>query len=237
MNYYFLITLAFLPSIIWLMFYLRKDSHPESNPMILKIFLWGMFAAVPAVFIQLGFFEIIPDLPFPSFFLSLFNMFIGVALVEELLKYLVVRIKVFPSSELDEPLDVMLYMIIAALGFAALENILKFLSPDIFYLGFKETLIFAGFIFLSSTFLHALASGILGYFLALSFFEPKKKWYFLAAGFLAATIWHGFYNFAIMRTVQDLNFVIPVIIILASAAVIVSMGFKRLKKMQSICKI
>ena len=229
MNYFFLIVLAILPSFIWLLFYLRKDAHPESNRMILKVFIWGMLAALPAVFIQLGFF----DLSFPP----LVNVFIGVALVEESLKYLVVRQKVLTSSELDEPLDIQLYMIIAALGFAALENILKFFSPDIFNLGLAETLVVAGFIFISSTFLHALVSGMLGYFLALSCSEPKKKWHLLILGFSLATVWHGLYNFAIMKIEESLSFAILVVVILASAAVIVSLGFKKLKKMQSTCKI
>jgi RsiW-degrading membrane proteinase PrsW (M82 family) len=197
--------------------------------MILRIFFWGMLITVPAIFIQLGFFEL--ALP------PLFVIFIGVALVEEFLKYFVVRLKVMPSPELDEPLDVMLYMIIAALGFAAFENILKFLSPDVFDLGLADTLIMTGFLFISSTLLHALASGMFGYFLALSFLESRKKWYFLFAGLSSATLWHGFYNFAIMKIDKDLNFAAVVIVVLVSAAIIVSLGFQRLKKMPSICNI
>ena len=228
-NYLFLVSLAFLPSIIWLLFYLRKDAHPESNRMILKIFFYGMLAAIPAVFIQLGFF----DLSLPP----LINIFIGVALVEESLKYLVVRLKVLRSSELDEPLDIQLYMIVAALGFAALENILKFLSPDVFDLGLTETLVVTGFIFITSTFLHALASGTLGYFLALSFFEPKRQFILFVAGLSLATLLHGLYNFAIMKIEENLSFAIVVIVLLASSAFLISLGFRRLKKMPSISKI
>lgn len=229
MNYFFLVALAFLPSLVWLLFYLRKDSHPESNRMILKVFILGMLAAFPAIFIQLGFF----DLSLPS----LINIFIGVALVEESLKYLVVRLKVLQSSELDEPLDIMLYMIIAGLGFAASENILKFLSPDIFNLGLTETLLVATFIFITSTFLHALASGTFGFFLALSLFEPKKRFTFLASGLSLATLLHGLYNFAIMKMEENLNFAILVLFLLLSSALSVSIGFKRLKKMPSISKV
>jgi RsiW-degrading membrane proteinase PrsW (M82 family) len=42
----------------------------------------------------------------------------------EIFKYLVVRFKVIKNPAFDEPTDIMLYMIIAALGFAAVENIL-----------------------------------------------------------------------------------------------------------------
>ena len=236
MSYLFLTILAILPSIVWLLFYLRKDAHPESNPMILKVFVWGVLAAVPAVLLQLGFFGTTAAFTFAPFFLSLVNGFIGVSLVEELLKYSVVRGKVLPSLELDEPLDVMLYMIIAALGFAALENVLKFLSPDILNLGFQETIIVAVFIFISSTFLHALASGIFGFFMALSFFETNKRFILFATGLFLATLLHGLYNFYIMMPEGYLRFLVPTIIIVG-LALFVSFGFRKLKKMQSICKI
>jgi len=124
MTYPFYIFFGLAPSIIWLLFYLRKDAHPESNRMIIKIFFFGLLSALPAVFLEVGIFQEFNRLALPSIFITILNVFIGVALVEEVLKYLVVRGKVVKSPELDEPLDLMLYMIIAALGFAALENIL-----------------------------------------------------------------------------------------------------------------
>jgi len=52
---YFLYLFGFLPSIIWLSFYLRKDAHPESNRMVLKIFLYGMLAALVAIVLEKAF--------------------------------------------------------------------------------------------------------------------------------------------------------------------------------------
>jgi RsiW-degrading membrane proteinase PrsW (M82 family) len=115
----FYIFFGVLPSIIWLLFYLRKDAHPESNRMILRVFFSGMLIAVPTVFIELGFLEEIEKLSFSPFWLSILKIFVAVALIEELLKYLLVKINVLGHHEFDEPLDTMLYMIIAALGFAA----------------------------------------------------------------------------------------------------------------------
>ncbi len=48
MNYPIYIFFGLAPSFIWLLFFLRKDAHPESNPMILKIFFYGMLAAFPS---------------------------------------------------------------------------------------------------------------------------------------------------------------------------------------------
>ena len=236
MPYYFLLIFALLPSIIWLLFYLRKDAHPESNSMILKIFFYGILSAIPAIFIELGFFQETAKLNLSPFSISFINIFIGVALVEEILKYLVVKTNVLNNAEFDEPLDVMLYMIIAALGFAALENILIFLSSEVYILEFGNTLILASFRFISATFLHALSSGMLGYFIALSFFETKKRSVFLITGFTMATILHGLYNFSIMMEGGYSRLLFPTIII-AGLAIFVSFGFRKLKKLGSVCKI
>ena len=163
---YLLYLLGFLPSIIWLLFYLRKDVHPESNQAILKVFFYGMLIAFAAIFLEIGFKKISSNL--------LLYLFVGGALVEEYLKYLVVKLEVLRSSELDEPIDIMLYMIIAGLGFAALENILILVKYHPF-LELPKTLEISTLRFLTATFLHALCSGIVGYFLAISFFNLKKQ--------------------------------------------------------------
>jgi RsiW-degrading membrane proteinase PrsW (M82 family) len=236
MSYPLLIIFALLPSLIWLLFFLRKDSHPESNSMILKIFFYGMLAAVPAIFIELGFFRETARLNVSPYFVSFLNVFIGVALIEEALKYAVVRKKVLRNPEFDEPLDAMLYMIISALGFVFLENLLIFLSPKTFLLNFGETLALAGFRFISATFLHALCSGTLGFFLALSFFETKKRKVLLISGFFLAVVLHGLYNLAIMNMEKHWGLILPIIII-SGLAIFVSLGFKKLKKLASVCKV
>lgn len=223
-----------MPSTIWLCFYLRKDVHPESNRQVIKIFFYGMLAALPVFFIEQGFSQILSDLNVSQILFSILSVFIGVALVEEVFKYLVVRDKVLSDPEFDEPIDAMLYMIIAALGFAALENILIFFSEvfEKFYQPFLLSIIR----FIGATFLHALCSGLVGYYLAKSFFEIKKRLKLLITGLGIATILHGLYNFSIMEIEGDQRFIIP-IIILISLAIFVSLSFKRLKKLASICKI
>jgi RsiW-degrading membrane proteinase PrsW (M82 family) len=211
--------------------------------MILKIFFWGMLAAIPAVVIEVLFSKGTDKLLMYSnhasgaaFLISLLNIFIGVALVEEFLKYLVVKEKVLKSSECDEPLDVMLYMIISALGFVVFENLLLFLSPDMFSLGLNETIFFLGFRFISATFFHALASGTLGFFMALSFLETKKRGMLLFFGMSLVVILHGLYDFSIMKIEGLWAIPLPVIIILG-LAIFVSFAFRKLKKMASVCKV
>lgn len=235
MSYPLYIVLGVLPSIIWLLFYLRKDAHPESNRMVLKIFFYGMLIALPAVFLEMGIFSVIGELKFSPSIVTILNTFLGVALIEEVLKYLVVREKVLNNPEFDEPIDVMLYMIIVALGFAAVENILILfgLAPTFLI---AEALSISLFRFLGATFLHALVSGTVGFFIAISLFETKKRTQLIALGLGLAIILHGLYNFAIIKTEGNLKLLIPLIIIIG-LAIFVSFSFKKLNKLKSVCKI
>ncbi len=235
MPYFFYIFFGILPSFIWILFYLKKDAHPESKIMIIKIFFYGMLMALPAIFLEKGLLDFLKTISLPNFLLIFLNIFIAVALVEELLKYLVVQIKVLKSPEFDEPVDAMIYMIVAALGFAAAENTLIFFSlGPTFLLG--DVFLLSIIRFWGATFLHALCSALLGYFLALSLYRVKNKRIFLLSGLSLATLLHGLYNFSIIELQGPLLWLIP-IIILISLAIFVAFAFKRLKKIKSVCKI
>jgi len=225
--------LGLAPSIIWLLLSLREDAHPESNWMILKIFCYGMLVAIPTAFVEIGFFRATVNLPLSVFTITLINIFIGVAFVEELSKYLVVRLEVFSDPQFDEPVDAMLYMIIAALGFAAVENILIFVNPSSFYpLG--SPFILASLRFVGATFLHALVSAIVGYYIALSFLHTKHRKLNLFKGLIIATALHGLYNFSIMELSQGI--IIPVAI-LGFSLLFVLAKFQKLRGIKSICRV
>ena len=205
--------------------------------MVLKIFIWGMASTLPIILVVIFFFEFIKDIrnivALSIFLLALHTLFW--ATIEEILKYLVVRYNVLRNSELDEPVDIMLYMIIAGLGFAALENILLLFGfhplltlPEITFLAFLR--------FISATIGHALWSGLIGYYMALSFFESKKRKKLLFFGIGIASLLHGLYNFAILGIGGILGALI-VIAILIGLFIFILSAFKKVKKMKSVCKI
>jgi len=235
MNYPLYIFFGLAPSFIWLLFFLRKDSHPEPHATVLKIFFYGMLSAIPVALIELGAADLFKSTYLPSFLVQTLYIFLGVALIEEVFKYLVVRQKVLQHPALDEPVDLILYMIIAALGFAALENLL-ILFPMTNPFQFLETFLVSSFRFVGATFLHALCSGLIGYFLALSFFESKHRLKLTIQGLILAIVLHGLYDFSIIKIEGSFRFVLPVIILIG-LAVFVSWGFKKVKKLKSVCKI
>ena len=233
MNYPIYIFFGLAPSVIWLLFFLRKDSHPESNATILKIFFFGMLAAIPAALIELGIAQELQKFTLPPSLTRLIYVFLGIALVEETFKYLVVKKKILRHPEFDEPLDIMLYMIISALGFAAVENLL-ILLPLSHPFQFLETFVVSSFRFVGATFLHALSSGLLGYFLAMSFFKPRNRTKLLFSGLLISTFLHGLYNLSIMEIGNGFKFAVP-IIVLIGLVIFISLSFKKVEKLKSIC--
>lgn len=228
MNYPLYIFLGVLPSIIWLLFYLKKDVHPEPKLLVLKIFFYGMLSALPAVFIEKGVFEELKKMALSPFLMSILNTFVGVALTEETLKYLVVRGKIINNPEFDESIDAMLYMIIAALGFAASENILILFQIQSTLL-LRQTLFVLLLRFWGATFLHALCSGIVGFYLALSFLKYKReKLRLIGLGLVIAIGLHGLYNFFIIKA--GIGFLVPLAILMV-LALSVALGLKKLKRL------
>jgi len=246
----FLIFIGILPSILWLLFFLRKDVHPEPNSMVIKIFIFGALSTIPALFIEFGTREYLNSFFGNYELIEFLSICVFAPIIEEMMKYLVVRDKVLNSPELDEPADLILYMIISALGFAAIENTFQILQFENFPSAF-----FASFFrFWGAIFLHALCSGLIGYFLALSFFFAKERIRLQALGFSFAFFLHGLFNFSIIKIgekgiwleegqiviskIPTISFYFVLICsILIGLAFFVSSGFKRLEKTKSICKI
>lgn len=209
------IFLGLLPSLAWLGIYLRQDAHPEPKKMVLSVFLLGMAAAFIAATFEFFFLcslldapstcaspeapawiDLLPNIHIAeqSFWGIVLGSIIGIAFAEELVKFLVVRWRVLRSPAFDEPVDAMIYLIIAALGFAAVENIFTILQEDVRDAGLGMTLRILLFRSLGATFLHTLSSGIVGYFLARSFFVLHPSALVIIPGLLLATATHWLYN-------------------------------------------
>ena len=155
--------------------------------------------------------------------------------IEEIVKALAAKIGTFHSKELDEPIDLILYMIISALGFAALENILV-LSNFHPVLNASKAFQLMFWRFISATFLHALASGIWGCFIAFGARRSKMRYFYFVSGLLIASLLHGLYNFAIMNLTGLPRFLVPASLLLISA-IFVSLSIKRIKKYKSVCNL
>lgn len=231
------IALSFLPPLAWLFFYLKEDRHPEPKRLILLTFAAGILSAFAAVAIELALFGR------PPVFSGFFHRFspavlalpvavlAGIALVEEYVKYAAVKFSVLSRPEFDEPIDAMIYMVTAALGFAAVENAL-FLVPVLgqnFASGFELT----ANRFLGANLLHALSSAIVGYALARHLFSPWRP-HAVAVGVIAASALHTLFNYLIITKDVLPPSLLLVMLLLVFMAVVVLVEFERLKKRESV---
>ncbi len=214
--------LAAIPAIIWLVFFLREDTHPEPVGEIVKTFFFGALISVPVLALQLLFQKAIPE--------SLNNIIfvvIGLALIEETFKFAAAYLAIGHDKVFKEPIDAMIYMIVAALGFATVENFFITWAnlPLASYSGILTALSTLGLRFVGATLLHALASGALGYYWALTHFEHME--HREGFGLLLATVIHAIFNLLIYQF-QDTQILYPTLFLVVAAAIILT-DFEKLK--------
>jgi len=119
---------------------------------------------------------------YPTFF----DMFFGVAVLEEITKIIPVLIILRRTDVMNEPIDYIIYSSVSALGFVFIENI-----DYIYMYSESSTNIIAVRSFLPSV-LHMVTTSILGYGLFLFIVSRKFKYIFWS--FLAACLIHTLYN-------------------------------------------
>jgi len=180
---------ALIPAFFWVWFWLREDKlKPEPFFLIAITFIAGM-AVVPMA------------LPLQKLAIDIYagdNVMLVWVIVEELLKYAVALAIVFWNKEVDEPIDMVIYMIVIALGFAALENALFIFNP-LMMGDYLNSALTGGFRFLGATLLHVLASGTVGVFLALAYYKSKlTQLLYGTFGLFIAIVLHYLFNVSIM---------------------------------------
>lgn len=219
-SYILLITLGALPSIIWLVYWLRKDTHPEPKVLITKVLLLGIMLSPLAIVLELMFVQLVARfLMLSSAALSSGPWFyLWAAFAEEVTKYLVVYFVVLRSPEFDEPVDAMIYMLTAALGFAAMENIL--VINRVIGDGMSATIGIWGLRFAGATLLHALSSALLGYFIALAWFYFKYRKTLFIIGLALATVFHWTFNLFISQMHQSASLVFSTLLLMVMAFLI-----------------
>jgi len=195
MELFFALLIGLLPGLVWLFFFLSQDEHPEPKKMLLLAFLCGGVAAIVSLFVEMGGAEMLRKIiiTLPHILDQNISVFIGFAVIEEVVKFLLVFGLVRKSKYFDEPIDGMIYMITGALGFATVENIVI-----VYQNGISGAMGLLLVRFIGATLLHALASGIVGHYWARGIvYRMEVK--FLVAGVFMATIFHTAFNILVTK--------------------------------------
>lgn len=184
---------AIIPAALWIYYFVKHDkAQKEPLGLLLLTALIGAAAVIPAGLLETFINNYI--LPFcfsdgGSFVnigLSGFIIasFISISVIEEVIKFFSVKLTVYKSKYFNEHADGIVYMVVAAFGFAAAENFLYFCK-------FGHEIIFLRSLF--TPLFHASAAAHAGYYLGrLKLCECQKKNVY--KGLLFAIFLHFTYN-------------------------------------------
>jgi len=205
-----------IPSLVWLWFWLREDrTSPEPTGLIALSFFAGMavvYFVLPLQKLVLASIGPIMDISTaiavkislapPAHQTVQITLW---AFIEEFAKYGTVFLIAFRTRYFDEPVDAVVYLITAALGFAAMENIL-YIVKDLGHGGGAQALLDGNLRFLGATIVHTISSAVVGIAVAFSFFAPRTiQAVAVAIGIILATLLHAYFNLSIMESNGTLN--------------------------------
>jgi RsiW-degrading membrane proteinase PrsW (M82 family) len=187
----------------------------------------------------MGMVGVVCVLPIQKFIQSVFSshdiQIVLWASAEEIIKYLAVLLVFYKTTYIDEPIEWPIYLITAALGFAALENalfLIKPLSLDQSTIGLLSAVSIGQLRFLGSTLLHAISSGILGIALGISLHvNGLNRKLYLVIGLLLAITLHSTFNFFIIRNTG--NDFLKVLAFLWVVTIILMLLFEKVRRMTS----
>ena len=176
--------LAILPPLVIAFYIYQKDKYDrEPKRLIIKSFLFGCISVIPAIILE--------NIYNQSLFSNLFlYVFLGIALVEEGVKYFFLRKYMYNKEEFNEPMDGIVYAVMISLGFATVENIGYVLNHP----GQEKNI--AIMRMFTAIPLHAVCGVILGYYVGLAKFSENSR-PLLYKGVFLATLVHALYNYFI----------------------------------------
>jgi protease PrsW len=190
-----LILLAILPNfaiIYWIYQQDRFEKEPFS--MLFKAFVVGCASTIPAMLLQIQFrgWENGDSLWETAVF-----AFAVVGMTEELSKFILLRLFVYPSDEFNEPMDGIVYAVMVSMGFATVENLMYVLDTD--NSGIR-TAIGRAFTAVPA---HAAFAVLMGSYIGLAKFVPEKRHTYMFTGLFLAVFFHGLYDFFLMQKVYQ----------------------------------
>lgn len=223
-----LIFLAILPVMVILFYVYYKDDNKEPFKLLLRLFIAGTLSCGIVVLLS----DLLSNLSIifsptskKGFIGMIIYSFIGVALVEEITKWVMVYIFGYHSREFDEPYDGLVYAVFVSLGFAFIENIMYVMVSNNIYTALVRAL--------CAVPSHACDAIFMGYHLSIAKEysiknNKKEKMKHLLLSILMPTLLHGVYDYCLITGYRFL-----VIIFLLFIVLMYYISISRLSKMSS----
>jgi len=175
-----LIISAIIPPLVVVYLIYKNDLYEaEPHELLFKTFFLGCLITIPVLLIE-TYTLVISEYTF-------LYALVGIALVEEGVKYITLLYYNFPKKSFNEPYDGIIYSVVLTMGFALIENISYVILDDT-----GQTAILR---MLTAIPLHATAGIMMGYFLGKLKMENKNKTKNLVLALLIPTLIHGVYDY------------------------------------------
>ena len=190
------ILLAILPVVIIGWYIYSKDRNKEPKKILFKLFLYGILSSFLSICLSNIFSLVFPimlkDASKLNYLELFFYVFIGIALIEEFSKWLMLYLLSFKSKEFDEIYDMIVYAVFVSLGFAAFENILYIIDGGISVALLRAITAIPG---------HTCYGILMGYYLSKTkmCIVDNKRLYIknIILSILIPTIIHGIYDYCL----------------------------------------
>lgn len=192
-----ILLISFVPGLVWLWCFVRLDRlRPSSRRWIALTFIYGILSVVPAALVSE---MLLPEEIFgPEATLAAISisMLFVVGPVEEVCKFLAIRVSVYRSLHFEETMDGLVYGAAASLGFASLENLFYVVEfgPEVMVLR-------APF----STLAHVVFGSMWG--CGLGLYRIGRGSWVVWAGLAGAAVLHGVFNILLFSAVPLLGLV------------------------------
>lgn len=182
------IALAIAPGIAICLFIFHRDRfNREPKLNLVLTFILGAVTVFPAAIIENRFMPLSDN----SIAGTAVTAFLIVALTEEFVKFAVLRLYAYPKKSFDEPLDGIVFAVVASMGFATAENVMYVLKAAEIGDGYKVAFLR---MFLSVP-AHATFGVLMGYHVGKAKFDKANSTAWMVRGLFWAVVFHGLFDF------------------------------------------
>ena len=130
MNFLITLGIAILPVYLIGLYVYKMDNEKESKKILTKLFIFGMISCIPAGIIEITVEPLFGQIDTLNLTKLFIYVAIGIALVEEILKWIIVYAIGYKDKEFNQTYDILVYCVFVSLGFACFENVLYVLFDN-----------------------------------------------------------------------------------------------------------
>ena len=189
--------ISFLPVLLLGYYIYKKDSVKEPKTLLTKLVLCGLIASLLVIILDIVLTIVYPNLHVSNYstdfspYLLFILIFLEVGLLEESMKWFMIRIVGYDNPEFDQIYDIIVYCVFIAIGFAFFENLFYVLQ------GGLQAAVLRGLLAVPA---HAVYGVFMGYFLGKAKLSKNKssliKYIFLSI--FVPAVMHTIYDYILM---------------------------------------